>query len=339
MNPISLFKKASYFKLMLNSPLKQSTVEELVSKYPFKRCKENQLLSMGFKHPLDSTSEEAYSYAVGDWIILTIQIEEKSISSSEVNYEVHEIVSEIQKKEVRKVTKEEKEEIKENIFAEKAKTAPSVFSSVNIAFDNYGNLLLNTTSSKILDRANELLLRVLQNNATDIIDGFSNDFPMASTKILRESNGEFPNELLLSIGEKGEGKNGGKKISFSKIVSDDENILSMLKGYDLEITKLEIYYTYKDYPLISFISSKGVESFKLSDELSDYISEQSEDAGNPEEEFDVEFNIYLDILRDFHKEYFAFLKKIIPFSKADYNIVEKRFEDAKEFLDFVSNKG
>lgn len=338
MNPVSLFKKASYFKLMINNPLKQSTIEELVSKYPFKRCKENQLLSMGFKHPLDSTSEEAYSYAVGDWIILTIQIEEKSISSSEVNYEVHEIVTDIQKREVRKVTKEEKDEIKEKVFAEKAKTAPSVFSSVNIAVDNYGNLILNTTSGKIIDRANELLLRVLQEYTTDIIDGFSNDFPMASTKILRENGGGFPSDLFLSIGEKGEGKNGGKKISFSKIVSDDENILSMLKGYDLEITKLEIYYTYKDYPLIAFVSSKGIESFKLSDELSDYISEQSEDAGTPEEEFDVEFNVYLDIIREFHKEYFAFLKKIIPFSKADYNVVEKRFGDAKEFLDFVSNK-
>lgn len=338
MNPVSLFKKTSYFKLMLSDEIRQSTVEELVSKYPFKRCKENQLLSMGFKHPLDSTSEEAYSYAVGDWIILTIQIEEKSVSSSEVNYEVHEIVSNIQKKEVRKVTKDEKEEIKEKIFAEKAKTAPSVFSSVNIAIDNYGNLILNTISSKIIDRANELLLRVLKEQATDFIDGFSNDLPMAATKILREKNGEFPSELLLSIGERGEGKNGGKKISFNEILSDDENILSMLKGYDLEITKLEIYYDYKNYPLKAFVSSKGVESIKLSDELSDYISEQSESAGTAEEAFDVEFNVYLDILREFHKEYFAFLKKIIPFSKADYNIVEKKFDNVKDFLDFVSNK-
>ena len=339
MNPVSLFKKTSYFKLMLNSKIRQSTIEELVSKYPFKRCKENQLLSMGFKHPLDSTSEEAYSYAVGDWIILTIQIEEKVISSSEVNYEVHEIVSDIQKREVRKITKDEKEEIKEKIFAEKAKTAPSSFSSVNMAIDDYGNLLLNTTSKKIIDRANELLLRVLKDHVSDFVDGFSNDFPMAATKILRDSSGEFPSELLLSIGEKGEGKNGGKKISFNKIVSDDENILSMLKGYDLEITKLEIYYTFKDFPLVAFVSNKGIESFKLSDELSDYISEQSEDAGNPEEEFDVELNVYLNIIREFHKEYFSFLKKIIPFSKAEYNIVEKKFEDAKEFLEFVSNKG
>lgn len=336
MNPTSLFKKATYFKLMIKEIPKQSDIEEMVSKYPFKRCKENKLISLGFKHPLDSTSDEAYSYSVGDWTILTIQIEEKSISSSEVAYEVHEIVSKIQKEEARKITKEEKNEIKDKIFEEKAKTAPSVFSSINLAMDIYGNLILNSTSGKVIDRAIELFTKSLNEYINDVVDGFSNDFPMASTKMLRENDASFPEGLFLSIGEKGEGKNGGKKISFHKIVSDDENILSMLKGYQLEITKLEVYYTYKDLPLITFISSKGIESIKMSDELSDYVAEQTDEIDSPDEAFDVEINIYLDILREFHKEYFSFLKKIIPFSKSNYNIVEKTFSETSDFLEFVS---
>lgn len=336
MNPTSLFKKVSCFKLTGNGGLKQSIVEDIVSKYPFKRCKENQLISIGFKHPIDTTSEDAYSYAIGDWLILSIQVEEKSISTSEVNYEVHEIVSEIQKKEMRKVTKDEKTEIKERIFEEKAKTAPSKFSSVNLAIDEFGNYFINTTSSKMIDRVNELVLRIFKEYYDDVIDGLSNDFPMASTKVLRENAGEFPEEILLSIGEKGEGKNGSKKMSFNKIVSDDKNILSMIKGYDLEITKLEIYYTYKDMPFITFMSSKGIESIKYSDELLEYMGEQSEESGSPEEAFDVELNIALNILIEYHKEYFGFLKKVIPFSKANYNIIERKFENPKEFIDFVT---
>lgn len=335
MKPISMFKKVSFYKLMLEQAVSQSVIEESVSKYPFKRCKENQLLSMGFKHPIDSTLEEAYSYAVGDWVILSIQIEEKSVSSSEVNYELHEIVSKIQKEEARKVNKEEKEEIKQSIYDEKAKTAPSSFTSVNLGLDNVGNLFINNTSSKVLDRVMELLMRAMKEYFNDYVGGFSSDFSIAATKVLRENEGEFPDEVCLSLGEKGEGKNGSKKISFAKITSDDKNILSMLKGYDLEITKLEIYYNHKDCSLISFVSNKGIESFSLSEELSDYLSEQSDDANTPEEAFDIELDISMNIIKEYLKEYFLFLKKVIPFSKADYNIIDSKYNETKELLDSV----
>lgn len=341
MQPKSFFKKVTYFKFEIpeenKDKMKQSILESLAEQFKFKRCKESMFISMGFVHPIsEHFSESGLSYVVNNWFLFAIQIEEKQISNSEVNYELQMQINEIQKNEHRNVTKPEKSEMKEKILSEKVKTAPSKFSTFNIAFDNRGNMFINTTSKKPLERVTDLIRRVFEDYMGATATDFSSELTMASTKLLKQNKAEIPEGVDLSLGTKGEGKNGGRKISFDQITSDDQNILSMISGYDLEVTKMEIYHVYKNCPISYYMSNKGIESISYGEEFMEFLAEDLEDASSEKEEIDLILSTTFDMLVRFHVEYFVFLKKIVPYSKGRPEIIEKVFHDKKELSEFLS---
>ena len=340
MNLISMFKKVYLGKLTISeeSPkFHQSSFEDIANKLRFKRCSEGMLRSIGFVHPMDDhITDTGISYTVGDWFIFTIQMEEKKVSASEVNYELQMIMNDIEKNEHRKLNKNEKAEYKEKIYEEKAKTAPSTFSRYNLAFDKKGNLFVNTTSDKPLESIIEILMRAFKEYFVDIRTGFFSELPLAGTQLLKHMNAEIPEGVHLSLGSKGEGKRNGQKMSFNNIISDDKNILSMMKEYDLEVQKIELYDVYKNAPVSYYLSKKGVEGIGITEEFKAMMDEKLQDISTEEEAVDVSLKTMFDMLIQFHIEYFIFMKKVISFAGVNPEMFNKTFNDINELTNFLT---
>lgn len=341
MKASQLFKKANYFKMFVKAEaptLHQSKLEELALDFKFKRCKKSMAMSYGFVHPIeDHLTENGISYAVKDWFIFTIQIESRKVSSSEVNFEVQTISRDIEKNEHREITAQEKRELKERIYEEKLKDAPSTFSRVNFAFNKHGDLIINNSSDKTLSTVLALIGKVFGEYFFQISTGFAQSMPIATTKLFESGNLDVPSSVALEIGQKGEGKNLGKKFAFNQIQSDDENIISMVKNHQLIIHKVELCIPYKNSHAAIYTSNKGIEKIDIHEDLQDILANEFDDSQmDSEEDFQIEFT--LELVCQFYQELFAFINKLAPDSNNFEGIVLRTFNTTEEFDKLVTGK-
>lgn len=341
MKASQLFKKANYFKMLVkaDSPeLHQSRLEELALNFKFERCKKTMAKSYGFVHPIeDHLTENGISYVLKDWFIFTVQVESRKVSTSEVNFEVQTIAREIEKTDHRKITSQEKKELKEKIYEEKLKDAPSTFSRVNFAFNKSGDLIVNTSSDKALEPVLALIEKSFSEYFGDAMTGFANSMPIATTNLFATNNQEMPSSINLEVGQKGEGKNIGKKFTFNKIDSHDDNIVSMIKNHSLSIHKIEFHTPYKGEYATIYTSNKGVEKIDISDELEEVLANDFEDSQmENEEDYQIEFT--LELICQFYQELFAFIKKLHPESGNFEGLIDHKLTTKEEMDKLTQSK-
>lgn len=293
------FKKVSFHKVIFseNKELNTIDLDAVAEKLPFKRCSPQSAISRGFIPFYENTNaKESFIYSINDWYLFQIMIEEKKVSSSEINFEVNLEKERILKEENRIMEKVEVNEFKENLYNEKLKTAPSSFSKYSFGIHKNGNVIINTTSSKKIDSLVDFICNVFSDYISNFIVNINKNIMEMSTKLIKRLDCKIPEEYSdISFGQKGEIANNGKKLTFDKISTINENIIDISKNYDSDAVKMEFYIEWNGIPIGFYFSKMGIEKIEYTPEIKEYMENE---IGDSEDDFEI-FNISIRNFSDF----------------------------------------
>ena len=302
------FKKVSFHKAIFKDSTKLNAIDldAIVEKLPFKRCSKESSYSKGFiPFYENSNAKESFIYSLNDWYFFQIMTEEKKVSSSEINFELNIEKERILKEENRIMEKVEINEFKENIYLEKLKTAPSSFYKYSFGINKNGNVIINTTSSKKVDKIVDFICNVFSDYITKFIINTNKNIMEMSTKLIKRMNCNIPEEYSdITFGKKGEISSNGKKLTFDNISTINENIINISKNYDVDAVKMEYYIEWNGIPIAFYFSKSGIESIEFTDELNEFMETQ---LNNSEDDFEI-FNI---CLREFSNFIIDCEKKVV----------------------------
>ena len=142
--------------LNLQEPLsyKPDDIAERLKPMAFRPCPKSLPFSLGWASPLNTQDEEApLVYANNGFIMLCLKIEEKVIPPAVVRERLQDRVKEIENVSGRKVSKDEKEQLKEDTYQSLLSQAFTKSSFIWAYIDTRQNyVVVNTTSKKRLNQ-------------------------------------------------------------------------------------------------------------------------------------------------------------------------------------------
>ncbi len=153
------FKNIRVFALD-NLSVDMEALENNLNAFPFKDCAKTSPASHGWYPPihLDGRDDAPLSQKIGDAVLLCIQVEEKVLPATVVRQQLQEKLDAIEQREQRKVYKQEKTQLKEEIYHTLLMQAFSKKEQLYAYIDLKANcLVVNSATPKKVDLVTALL--------------------------------------------------------------------------------------------------------------------------------------------------------------------------------------
>ena len=141
------FKNLTIYKLTKPLQIGVPDFDDLLAEGRFKPCEKTQLLSVGWWMPLGKRSER-FTHDSGSCFMICRRKETKIIPTTAINLRVEERVDSIEEREVRKVTRKERTEIKEEVIIDMLPNALIDTKLTYAYFDTKNNYLVVNSASK-----------------------------------------------------------------------------------------------------------------------------------------------------------------------------------------------
>lgn len=141
-----MFKNIIIYQFVKKFNLSPEVLNDLLAQHAFKPCGAMDQESVGWVSPLDN---ELFMYTANNCILFKLREQKKVLPNTAIRERVDEKITEIKKKENRKVRKREKDEIKEQVLFEMIPQAFSVSTYLDAYIDVKKNwLVINTPNKK-----------------------------------------------------------------------------------------------------------------------------------------------------------------------------------------------
>ncbi|WP_426935079.1 recombination-associated protein RdgC [Pseudomonas fulva] len=149
------FKNLLTYRLTQDVPFEPEALEAALASKPARPCASQELTTYGFVAPFGKGEDAPLVHVSGDYLLIAARKEERILPSSVVNDAVKEKVEEIETEQMRKVSKKERDQIKDEIIQA---FLPRAFIRRSMIFaaiaPRLGVILVNSASAK---RAEDLL--------------------------------------------------------------------------------------------------------------------------------------------------------------------------------------
>lgn len=147
------FKTITLFKLQQPITYDADTLGQSLANFKFSPCPASFSYSHGFISPVTQEDESPLVHAANGYMMLCLQSEEKILPGSVVRDALNEKIAEIEKEEHRRVSRKEKQDLKEELTLT---LLPKAFSRKNKIYayvDTHRQwLVLNTTSKRKIEK-------------------------------------------------------------------------------------------------------------------------------------------------------------------------------------------
>lgn len=279
------FKNILFYRFTKPFDVSSETLESQLAESPFKSCEANDIYQLGWSSPLQKHSEQLVHVCQEYWMIC-LQKQERILPSSVVNEQVQEKVNEIEEEQHRKVTRKEKNELKEEITLQ---LLPKSFTKTTRHFaylcPSKGYMVINTSSAKLADEFTSYLRKT--------IGSLPIKFPavkQAPSSVMTHwvtKDASLPPELTLGY-ECELMSNGDEKgsIKYKGLELDQKQIEEQIQS-GMEVTKLALDWRES----VSFLlgSDLSIKRIKFGDMLQEQLDDSNaEDAAS---QFDAGFSI------------------------------------------------
>lgn len=292
-----LFSKTKFYKINKDFPINEQSLNQSLSKYLFKKIEKSQLSTQGFVNPFSLYPDNAV-YVMSGAFMVCLREDSKSIPASAVKRKVLYRVRELEKNRGgEKASKEEKDDIKEQVLSEMISSFPLDFVKTKhinaIIFPKSNLLAIDSTSSKDC----ELMMAMLRTaiGTLPVIEFESDSIPSTvMTGWLRDTS-SLPDELQL-----------GEECQL-KDEADDRGAVVVCKNQDLTSDEIECHLD--SGKVVSMLAVEWNDSlfFKIKDDLTivgasytDFVKERIKDdsgEGKAPEKFDAELAITVENLQ------------------------------------------
>lgn len=291
-----LFGKVKFYKINKDFPIDEQSLTNSLSKYLFQKIDRTQVSTQGFVNPFSQYADKPV-YGMTGAFMVCLREDSKPIPASAIKRKTNFRVRELEKKKGEKATKEEKDDIKDQVTSEMVSQFPLDFvktKHVNaIIFPKNNLLAIDTTSSKDC----ELIMAMLRTaiGTLPVIEFEADSMPtMVMTEWLRDSS-SVPDSIEL-----------GHECQL-KDESDEKGAVVACKNQELASDEIEAHLDAGK--VVSMVSVEWNDSlrFKIKDDLTivgisytDFLKERLKDdsgEGKAPEKFDAELAIAVENLR------------------------------------------
>ena len=149
------FKNATVFQLTRTNYFEQFSLEKSVKKNAFVPCGKTDIKRVGFVSVLPETEDLIKGFDNNNYMFLRVQLEEKVILPDAMQRPLTERIAQIEQSEFRKVTKREKDQLKEDIIFSLLPTAQSKYIFTCLYIDVKNGLIVIDTKKR--EKAEDIL--------------------------------------------------------------------------------------------------------------------------------------------------------------------------------------
>ncbi len=279
------FKNILFYRFTKPFDMSSETLDSKLAESPFKPCEANDVYQLGWTSPLQKHSEQLVHVCQEYWMIC-LQKQERILPSSVVNEQVQEKVNEIEEQQHRKVTRKEKNELKEEITLQ---LLPKSFTKTTRHFaylcPSKGYMVINTSSAKLADEFTSYLRKTI--GSLPIRFPAVNQAPSSVMTHWVTKDASLPAEFMLGY-ECELTSNGEEKgsIKYKGLELDQKQIEQQIQS-GMEVTKLALDWRES----VSFLlgSDLSIKRIKFGDMLQEQLDDSNaEDAAS---QFDAGFSI------------------------------------------------
>jgi recombination associated protein RdgC len=279
------FKNILFYRFTKPFELDSDTLAEKLAESPFTPCGANDIYQLGWSSPLKKHSDQLVHVSQQYWMIC-LQKQERILPSSVVNEQVQEKVNEIEEQQHRKVTRKEKNELKEEITLQ---LLPRSFTKTSRHFaylcPSKGYMVINTASAKVADELTSYLRKTI--GSLPIRFPAVNQAPSSVMTHWVTKDESMPDTLTLGfeceLTSNGEDKGS---IKYKGLELDQEQIDQQIKS-GMEVTKLAV--EWRESLTFLLGSDLSIKRIKFGDMLQDQLDDSNaEDAAS---QFDAGFTI------------------------------------------------
>lgn len=225
-------------QLVGNQLTQQQALNDALSCHIFHPRSRNELVQTGWVPPVGGS--EALTFVGGNALVISLQIEEAILPANSVKREVAERVSKREADESRKIYKEEKDQIKDDVIQELLPRALSRYKRIDAMIIPSARLLLvgagsYNTAEKLLKRLREALGSL----ALAPISTHIYPFNAMTHWLSNPPDGNFPTGYSFGGGCKlADSASGGSRAAFSDVGLDDDLIRHLESG--MIVTQIDI---------------------------------------------------------------------------------------------------
>lgn len=277
-----LFTNLRIYQLKNDESLKIENLNDLLQQDAFTPCQSQDIMKMGWGTPLEINPEQ-YVHQVGEHQLFVMKKEEKILPGPVVKQQLQEKISQIEQANNRKLSKAEKQTLKEELIITLLPRAFSKYSQTWLWFDIVNQrLIVNTASAK---RAEEVLSLLRKTIGSLPVVPLSLETPLEQTMTNWLQKDELP--TFLQYGQEAELKSfevDGAVIKCKQQELQTEEILQHFANGKL-VTQLALNWREK----IDFILTLDCAIKRL--KFSDVLKEQNSDIDKSDyaQRFDADF--------------------------------------------------
>lgn len=301
------FKNIRILEFQSSFKINAEQLEQQLTAIAFKPCAKSLPISYGWVSPLD-TQESMLTFKQNAFILLKLRIEEKILPPVVIREHLHEEIKELQQKFGRKIHKDEKERLKDEIYQTLLPKAFTKSSYVYGYIDLEKNwLIVDAASSKKLSYFVSLLHKCIEQQAY-----LPELKPVSQIMTKWLMNNDYPNSLSFT--------------DAGVLKKNDENTrIARFKNQDLLSDKVQSFLHDGSQAIqLGFVWADQIQ-FTLKEDLSisslrflEAVKEQQDGvAESPEERFSADFLIMSKTLQTFLTELLTHFKVSNSTKKAE----------------------
>ena len=303
------FKQLYLRRLQQSIAYDADQLELLLAEYAFKECNAHNPITVGFVPPLGEIDAAPLVYASNGYMLFCLQTQEKLLPAAVLREEHALAVKEFESKMGHRMARGEKQKLKEEIEYTLLTKAFSASKKVYGYIDtNTQQLIINTTSNKMLNLANGIIDKALMDFEPAEYDVIA---PASMfTNWLTEQN--YPPQYALMAKGTFEDEDSKAKVSFSHKDLCSDSVDCLLREGS-RVTKLSLSWNEKvEFTLDKSFMFTGI---KFLDDIRDLAADNV--CETVEERFTTDFFIMAETLREFLHEILDVFIPSADISKAE----------------------
>lgn len=297
------FKQAKVFKLAQKYSNDIKTLEEKLEPLQFKECLPSFPASHGWIAPVGVVEDAPLVHAANGYYLACMQLEEKILPTAVINKAFDERVTKIRLEQDRKLSRKEKQNLKEDIYRALLPQAFSKLSRFYMMFDvKNGLIIIDNTSANKLEKCLSLLKKSLGDDVCSVIE------TKKTSAILTHwlSKDDYPSAF--SIEDNCVLKDPKQQTRVVRLQKQDLSsaaIHAFLKE-GLEVNQLLL--NWQDKMSFTLSDDFSLKTIKYHGDLLDLAKDQYTET--PEQQFDADFYIMSESLTQLLSDLFSvFLKQ------------------------------
>lgn len=303
------FKQARIFELSDKTEYKPDQFEEKLSPLAFRPCLPSFYASHGWAPPIGD-EEAPLVHAANGFILLCLQIEEKVLPAAVIQKEMQDKIKKIRDEQDRKVSRKEKQSMKEDITIALLPRAFSKLSRIHILIDTQNNwLIIDSVSAARVEKCLDLLKKSFSKDFLHAIET-KKPVPILTSWLL---NGNYPAQF--SIEDACVLKDETDQRSIIRCQKQDLNAAAIHSLIKSGCNVHQLLINWQDKINFTLADDFSLKSIRYHGNLLDLAKDQYTET--PEQRFDTDFFIMSESL----SELISSLLSVFSKSEAKESIV------------------